>query len=226
MLEAVQKTYRRRKVSVTVLRDVNLEVTGGEMVCITGRSGVGKTTLLQLVAGLDRATGGTVKVAGRDLGELGDRDLAAHRAQLVGFVFQSFNLLEHLTVGENVMLPAAFRRSGRTRAWRRALEALEWVGLAGRAEGLPSQLSGGERQRVALARAAFARPALLICDEVTGNLDRETGGEVARLIHWLCRDEGTAVLAATHDPVLVRGSDRVLKLAQGRLGLVDPGEIS
>lgn len=196
----------------------------GEMICLTGKSGVGKTTLLHLMAGLDRPTSGTIRVAGEDLGRLSDSALARHRARFIGVVFQAFNLLGHLTVGENVMLPAVFRRRGRSDARRRALEALERVGLGDRAEDLPGSLSGGELQRVALARASFGKPAVLICDEVTGNLDSQTGAHVVNLISDLCRKDGLAVIAATHDPCLEQVSDRILNLVDGHLEETDVGE--
>ena len=184
---------------------------------LTGRSGAGKTTLLHILAGLDRPSEGRVSVAGTDLGALAEADLARHRARHVGVVFQALNLLNHLSVAENVMLPAVFRRHARTAAARRALEALDRVGLADRADDLPGTLSGGERQRVALARAAFCTPDVLLCDEVTGNLDAATATEVVALILDLSRSDGVAVVAATHDPALEEVSDRILVLSDGRL---------
>ncbi len=216
-LVRIRRGYGRRNTGADVLRGVDLEVAAGEMVSITGRSGAGKTTLLHLIAGLDRPTSGSVWVAGKDLARLSDRALARHRALTIGVVFQAFNLLDHLSVGENVMLPAVFRHDGRGVARARALEALERVGLADRVDALPGRLSGGEQQRVALARAIFARLAVLICDEVTGNLDGQTGAEVVALIDSVRREQGTAVVVATHDENLVRASNRVLNLEGGRL---------
>jgi len=220
-LEGVTRDFARGDGVVAVLRGVNLEVAGGEMVAITGRSGVGKTTLLHIIAGLDRPTRGSVWVAGATLGALADRALARHRAATIGVVFQGYNLLEHLTVGENVMLPAVFRHNGKDVARERALDALDRVGLADRVHELPKRLSGGEQQRVALARAIFGRTAVLICDEATGNLDHGTGAEIVSLIDLMRREQGTAVIVATHDEALVRASDRTLRLELGRL---EPGQ--
>lgn len=223
-LSGVKRDFGRGDDAVPVLRGIDLEVSAGELVSVTGRSGAGKTTLLHLIAGLDRPTGGTVWVAGKDLGRLSDRMLARHRARTIGVVFQAFNLLDHLSVGENVMLPAVFRPDGRAVARERAFEALDRVGLADRANNLPGGLSGGEQQRVALARAIFSRTAVLICDEVTGNLDDETGAEMVALIDGLRQEHGTAVVVATHDEALERASDRVLRLERGRLEAGPAGE--
>lgn len=216
-LTGVHRGFRRRGMVRQVLRGVNLEVERGELVCLTGRSGAGKTTLLHIVAGLERADEGEVLLDGQTLNRLGESERARLRARTVGIVFQAFNLLDHLTVGENVMLPAAFLRGWKGMARGRAAEVLDKVGLGGRFGTLPGVLSGGERQRVALARALFALPALLICDEVTANLDGETAEEVVTLIDQLRREENIAVLAATHDDTLVRLADRRLRLEDGRL---------
>ncbi|MEN8165580.1 MAG: ABC transporter ATP-binding protein [Acidobacteriota bacterium] len=216
-LNGVHRGFGRRGKVRPVLRGIDLEVAPGELVCLTGRSGAGKTTLLHIVSGLERADEGDVLLNGQDLNRLGESGRAGLRARTVGIVFQAFNLLEHLTVGENVMLPAAFLRGWKGNARDRAVEVLDRVGLGDRFESLPRVLSGGERQRVALARALFAVPALLICDEVTANLDLETAGEVVALIDSLRRDENIAVLAATHDEALVRLADRRLQLEDGLL---------
>ncbi len=200
-----------------VLRGVDLEVSRGELVCLTGRSGAGKTTLVHIVSGLERADEGEVLLRGQDLNRLGESGRAGLRARTVGIVFQAFNLLDHLTVAENVMLPAAFLRGWKGNARDRADEVLDKVGLGDRFGSLPGVLSGGERQRVALARALFAVPALLICDEMTANLDLETAREMVTLIDSLRRDENIAVLAATHDEALVRLADRRLRLEDGTL---------
>jgi len=216
-LTGVYRGFGRRGIAREVLRGVDLEVSRGELVCLTGRSGAGKTTLLNIVSGMERADEGEVLLGGQNLNQLGESGRAGIRARMVGMVFQAFNLLDHLTVGENVMLPAAFRPGWKGSAEDRAVEVLDRVGLGDRFEAPPGVLSGGERQRVALARALFAVPALLICDEVTANLDLETAREMVALIDGLRRDENIAVLAATHDVALVRLSDRHLRLEDGRL---------
>lgn len=216
-LTGVHRGFGRREETRQVLRGVDLNIARGELVCLTGRSGAGKTTLLHIVAGLERADEGEVLVAGQVLNGLGESGCARLRARTIGIVFQAFNLLDHLTVGENVMLPAAFLPGWKGSAEDRAVEVLEKVGLGDRFEASPGVLSGGERQRVAFARALFAVPALLICDEVTANLDLETAREMVALIDGLRRDENIAVLAATHDEALVRLSDRHFRLEDGRL---------
>ena len=216
-LTGVHRAFGRRERVRQVLRGVDLEITRGELVCLTGRSGAGKTTLLHIICGMDRADEGKVLLDGHSLDSLGDGGRARLRARTVGFVFQAFNLLDHLTVAENVMLPAAFLRAWKGNAQDRAVEVLGRVGLGDRFEALPGVLSGGERQRVALARALFSVPALLSCDEVTANLDVETAREMVALIDSLRREENIAVLAATHDEELVRLADRHFQLEDGRL---------
>ena len=188
------------------------------MLCLTGRSGAGKTTLLRIIAGLDRADRGRVALHGHDLGEMGDSERAGLRANTIGFVFQALNLLDHLSVGENVMLPAVFADRWQGDPRQRALEVLDLVGLADRLRSMPGLLSGGERQRVALARALLVAPPLLICDEMTANLDRETAAEVNATVERIRVREGTTVLAATHDETLVNMADRVVRIEEGRLG--------
>ncbi len=216
-LTGVHRGFGRRGTARQVLRGIDLEIARGELVCLTGRSGAGKTTLLHIVAGLERADEGEVLLDGRALNGLSESGRARLRARTIGIVFQAFNLLDHLTVGENVMLPAAFLPVWKESAQNRAEEVLSLVGLGDRFETLPRVLSGGERQRVALARALFALPSLLICDEVTANLDLETAREVVALIEELRREQNIAVLAATHDQALVQLADRRLSLEDGRI---------
>ena len=216
-LSGVHRAFGRQGKARQVLRGVDLEITRGELVCLTGRSGAGKTTLLHIVAGLERADEGEVLLDGQVLNLLGESGRARLRARTIGIVFQAFNLLDHLTVGENVMLPAAFLPGWKGSAQSRGEEVLSLVGLGDRFDSLPGILSGGERQRVALARALFAVPSLLICDEVTANLDLETATEMVALIEELRRDQNIAVLAATHDHTLVQLADRRFRLEGGRL---------
>lgn len=219
-MKGVHRGFGRSNSFRPVLCGVDLMISRGQLVCLTGRSGAGKSTLLHIVAGLERADEGEVFLAGQNLSGIGESGRAALRARAIGFVFQAFNLLDHLSVGENVMLPAAFLRGWKGDAQSRAREVLERVGLGDRAEAFPGSLSGGEKQRVALARALFPVPSLLICDEVTANLDLETADEMVTLIDELRREENLAVLAATHDEALVRLSDRRLNLQEGRFSPV------
>lgn len=216
-LSGVRRGYKRQGNLYPVLKGIDLELARGELVCLTGRSGAGKSTLLHIVAGLEKPDEGEVVIDGLAIDRLSESGRARVRAQKVGIVFQAFNLLDHLSVGENVMLPAAFLRGWKGNADQRASEVLEKVGLGDRFGALPGVLSGGERQRVALARALFIIPDLLICDEVTANLDVETGREVIQLIDRLRHEEQLAVLAATHDESLVRLADRQYQIKDGRL---------
>jgi len=200
---------------LTILRDISFEVRGGEAVAIVGVSGSGKSTLLGLLAGLDTPTDGRVRINGHDLFTLDEDGRAALRARMVGFVFQSFQLLPAMTALENVMLPLEL--AGRRDARDAAGAMLERVGLSERLEHYPKQLSGGEQQRVAIARAFVTQPALLLADEPTGNLDAATGSQVIDLMFELNRERGTTLLLVTHDEALSQRCDRVLKLAAGML---------
>lgn len=201
---------------VRVLDGVSLEVQAGEFVAVVGRSGSGKSTLLHVLGGLDTGYSGEVTVAGTALAGLGDLALSRFRNEQVGFVFQSFHLVQGLTARDNVALPSFFAPAPPADTLARAQEALERVGLQGKAARLPSQLSGGERQRVAIARALFARPKVLLCDEPTGNLDAATSEQVVALFQELNRG-GLTVLAVTHEERLRGAATRVLTLAEGKL---------
>jgi len=205
---------------VDVLNGVNLVIERHDFVSIVGRSGSGKTTLLNLVGALDRDYQGLVEVDGVDLSALGDTELSALRNRNVGLVFQACHLLDHLSCRENVALAALFSRGDARRepSWvrRRADEVLASVELPASGDRRPPTLSGGERQRVALARALFHRPQILLCDEPTGNLDAETGRGIVDLLAGLHRDEGTTVIAATHDDAIASAGGRVLRLRDGR----------
>jgi putative ABC transport system ATP-binding protein len=212
-LEGVRRCFGARD----VLTDVSLEIGAGELVALVGRSGSGKSTLLSILGGLDRSYGGICRVLGHDLATLGDRALARFRAAEVGFVFQAFHLLDHLTVRENVTLPAYFGATGPAAEHaHRAEGTLERVGMREAAELRPSELSGGQKQRVAIARALFAGPRLLLCDEPTGNLDVETGREVIELFSALNGD-GLTLVIVTHEERVSRAARRVLRLERGRL---------
>lgn len=200
---------------LTILNDISLSLNENETLAIVGASGSGKTTLLGLLAGLERPTGGDIWLAGEHLNRLDENDRARLRRRRVGFVFQSFHLLPSLTAVENVML--ALEIAGLDRPRQRAERALEQVGLSPRADHYPRQLSGGEQQRVAIARAFAGEPTVLFADEPTGNLDRNTGESIARLLFELNREHGTALVLVTHDLNLARRCGRVEEIEDGRL---------
>ena len=201
---------------LSILTDINLQVAAGVSVAITGASGSGKSTLLGLLAGLDLPSAGSLQLFGQELTQLSEDQRAALRLGKVGFVFQSFHLLEHLTAVENVLLPLELAQV-KDDLKQRALTALEQVGLAARAQQFVTKLSGGEQQRVALARAFVTQPELLFADEPTGNLDRHTGQEVAALLFRLQHDYQTTLILVTHDESLAAQCDQWYRLADGRL---------
>jgi len=200
---------------LTILRDVSFSIAAGEAVAVVGASGSGKSTLLGLLAGLDTPTAGSVRIDGEDLFALDEDGRAALRARLLGFVFQSFNLLPAMTALENVMLPLELAGTANAAAEARAL--LERVGLGQRLTHYPKQLSGGEQQRVAIARAFVTKPQLLLADEPTGNLDADTGAGIIQLMFDLNRERGTTLVLVTHDMDLSQRCGRVLRLAAGAL---------
>ncbi len=200
---------------LTILSDVSFNIAAGEAVAVVGASGSGKSTLLGLLAGLDTPTSGSIHVDGQDLFALDEDGRAALRARLLGFVFQSFNLLPAMTALENVMLPLEL--AGAANAAESARELLGRVGLAARLSHYPKQLSGGEQQRVAIARAFVTKPALLLADEPTGNLDAATGAEIIKLMFELNREQGATLILVTHDAELSQRCGRVLQLAGGVL---------
>lgn len=211
------RSYATRTGPRRVLHGLNLEVGAGELVCIVGRSGVGKTTLLHILAGLDRRFEGSVRVAGEAVEDLTDAGLARFRGTAVGVVFQNLGVLDHLTVRDNVALPSAFGRGAGVEPAQRVDDLLERVGLAGRGDDRPLEMSGGERQRVVLARALFPGPRVLLCDEMTGQLDSDTASEVLELVSELRREFGLTVIAVTHHDDFERQADRVLRLVEGSL---------
>ena len=200
---------------VNILRGIELRLDPGETLSVVGTSGAGKTTLLMAIAGLEAASSGRLRVAGVDLAGLDEDALARFRRRHVGIVFQSFHLVATMTAAENVALPLEF--AGVPDALEKAVAALASVGLEARARHYPGQLSGGEQQRVALARAFVARPALLLADEPTGNLDAETGARVMELLFGLQQENGTSLLLVTHDATLAGRCDRQLRMSDGRL---------
>jgi len=214
-LDAVSKSYPGTP-PVVALDDVNLTIGEGEYVAIVGPSGSGKTTLLHLMGTLDRPTAGTVRLTGLNVAAMGDRELSALRASRIGFVFQQFFLAEHATLLENVsdgLLYTGARLGERQEAAR---EALEVVGLAERASGRPTQLSGGQRQRVAIARALVGRPAIVLADEPTGNLDQTTGASILALLEEL-HERGTTIVVITHDQAIAWRIPRRIEMLDGHI---------
>ena len=215
-LENISRSYGTGEAATPALSDVTLDVPAGAFVTVVGTSGSGKTTLLNIVGGLDTDYSGTAVVSGKDLRQMNDRELSLFRNRTVGFVFQHFNLLEHLDALQNVALSAFFSAEDRG-ASERAEEVLVRVGLQDKLTKLPGQLSGGQKQRVALARALFSRPRLILADEPTGNLDTNTGGQIISLFESLNKDDGLTVVAVTHEEFLFKNATRALHLEDGRL---------
>ncbi|MFM1936124.1 MAG: transporter ATP-binding protein YtrE [Planctomycetota bacterium] len=213
----LRKDYARGGQVIHTLMDVDLSIEAGGFVALMGPSGSGKTTLLNLLAGIDRPTAGSVRVDGTDIATLGRSQLAAWRSTAVGYVFQLYNLVPVLTAYENVELPLLLHPLGRSERHRRVAEALELVGLADRHSHLPRQLSGGQEQRVAIARAIVTRPRMLLADEPTGDLDRESADQVMDLLARLNRELGQTLVMVTHDPATAARSARTVRLDKGRI---------
>ncbi len=211
------KAYVRGQQVVEVLHGIDLVIDEGDFVALMGPSGSGKTTLLNLIGGLDSPTGGALEVAGERIDALSGKALAAWRADTVGFIFQSYNLMPVLSAQRNVELPLLLTEMGAGERARRARVALELVGLADRAGHKPNELSGGQQQRVAIARALVSDPRLLICDEPTGDLDRKTADEVLGLLQTLNRDYGKTIIMVTHDPKAAEYARRTVHLDKGTL---------
>lgn len=201
--------------TVTVLDDVTLEIPEKQIVAIAGPSGSGKSTLLGLIAGLDRPTAGSIRLDGLEITTLAESEMARFRRKNIGYIFQSFHLIPTLTAQENVAVPLELR--GDPSASARSAELLSTVGLQDRQSHYPVQLSGGEQQRVAVARAFACRPAILLADEPTGNLDSATGRQVIDLLLALNRDHGSTLVLVTHDPNLASYADRIITLRDGRI---------
>jgi len=214
-LDGVTKAYQSG--AAPALADVSMSVAAGEVVAVMGPSGSGKSTLLNLIGGLDKPTAGTVTVAGRRIDALGESALARFRARHVGIIFQFFNLLDDLTVEDNVQLPAQLAGMSRRQAKARAAQLLERMGIAEHRNAYPARISGGQRQRVAIARALVNSPAVLLADEPTGALDTATGQEIGQLLRELNQDGQTLVLV-THDPDLAdRYAARTVRIVDGQL---------
>jgi putative ABC transport system ATP-binding protein len=216
-LSKVSKSYTRGKQQVVVLKDLDLSIEAGDFAALMGPSGSGKTTLLNLIGGLDQPTSGSITVAGQQLEKLNSKALAKWRAENIGFVFQFYNLLPVLTAQRNVELPLLLTSLGSAQRKKNAATALEIVGLSDRASHKPGELSGGQQQRVAIARALVADPTILICDEPTGDLDRDTADEILDLLALLNREHGKTIVMVTHDPKAADHARHVLHLDKGQL---------
>lgn len=213
----VEKTYDTGKVEVHALRGVDLVLRRGEMAAVMGPSGCGKTTLLNCLSGLDAIDGGEVLIEGTPLSVMSDRERTDYRGRRMGFVFQFYNLMPVLTAVENVELPLLVARVNLKEARRRALEALDMVGLADWAGHVPDELSGGQRQRVTIARALVNEPAIVWADEPTGDLDSENAAEITDLMRRLNRESGLSFLIVTHDIGVGRKTDRIVRMVDGRI---------
>jgi putative ABC transport system ATP-binding protein len=213
------KSYYEGEVQRVVLQNAHAEFQRGEITAILGKSGSGKSTLLNLISGIDAPDSGEIWVDGQDLTALTERDRTLFRRARIGFVFQFFNLIPTLTVGENVSLPLELNRTPRANAHKRAKEVLDTVGLLDRWKTFPEKLSGGEQQRVALARALVHDPLLILADEPTGNLDEETGAQVISLLARLTREQNRTLLIVTHSSEATSHADRVLRLSHGQLAV-------
>src|SRR5487761_1295308 len=219
-LTGVTKTFQKGRREVAAVRNLDLEIGDGEWLAVQGRTGHGKSTLLNLLGGLDLPTSGTIEFDGKDLNAIGDKQLTRLRSASIGFIFQTFNLVATLSAADNVeaaLVPLRVRPAERR---QRVAAALESVGLADRARHLPSELSGGQQQRVAIARALVKEPKVLLADEPTGNLDEDTRDEIVTLLEKLWRERGLTLVLVTHDSPVARRAQRVGIMAKGRLTLL------
>ena len=211
------KDYPQGESTLRVLKGINLQVLEGEFMAIMGPSGSGKSTILNMIGALDKPTSGKVYIKGKDLSTLNDNQLADLRNKELGFIFQFFNLVPRMNALKNVELPMAISGVPRKERNERAIELLTSVGLGGRLDHKPSQLSGGEQQRVAIARALINEPSVMLCDEVTGNLDSKTGDEIMHLLKELNKEQGKTFVLITHDPVVGQATDRLIQLKDGQI---------
>lgn len=213
----LKKSFYHGSIKIDVLRGVTFSLNPGEKVAIVGASGAGKSTLLHIIGTLDHATGGKVAIQNRDISNLSESELSRIRNELIGFVFQFHHLLPELTALENVMLPGMIKGEGRENLNEHAKSLLSSVGLSQRLEHKPGELSGGEQQRVAIARSLIMNPKLLLCDEITGNLDQETGWKVFELLQKIATEHGASIVFVTHDSELAGEFSRRYKLSDGFL---------
>jgi len=218
-LTNVTRLYQKGGHTVPAVRDVSLEIPDGDWLAIQGRTGHGKTTLLQLIGGLDHPTGGTIELDGRDLGRMREAQLTRLRAASIGFVFQTFNLVQTLTAADNVEAALIPLGIGWAERRRRTAEALDSVGLSDRARHLPAELSGGQQQRVAIARALVKEPKVLLADEPTGNLDEDTREDIIALLEKLWRQLGLTMVLVTHETTVAQRAKRIAVMSKGRIAV-------
>jgi putative ABC transport system ATP-binding protein len=216
-LKDISKVYRTDRIETVALEQISFEVAEGEFVSIMGPSGCGKSTLLNLIGLLDTPTSGDVELGGQRVASYADAAVAALRNRDIGFIFQTFHLIPDLSVLDNVQVPLLYRRLSNGERRRRALAALERVGLSARTRHFPSQLSGGQQQRVAVARAIVGDPRVLLADEPTGNLDSQMGDEIMDVLRSLNQDSRTTIVMVTHDQQKAARTDRIVRLFDGRL---------
>ena len=215
-LTGINKIYRTDEIETQALENVNLEVQKGEFLSIMGPSGCGKSTLLNIMGLLDTPTSGTIEINGTHTEGMGDKELAAFRNQTLGFVFQSFHLINSLNVLDNVELPLLYRKMSSSERTALAKQVLERVGLSHRMKHMPTQLSGGQCQRVAIARAIVGNPEIILADEPTGNLDSKMGAEVMDLLHQLNREDGRTIVMVTHNEAQAKQTARTIRFFDGR----------
>lgn len=216
-LHNIEKVYRTSTIETVALDDISLTVSRGEFISVMGPSGSGKSTLLNIIGLLDEPSRGTVTIDGESVSEFSDRRLAGYRNEKVGFIFQSFHLINDLNVVDNVEIPLLYRQLSRKKRRQMALEALEKVGLSSRTKHFPNQLSGGQMQRVAIARAIVGQPAIILADEPTGNLDSVMGDEIMSILKTLNREAGATFIMVTHDERLAAQTERVVRLFDGHM---------
>ncbi len=217
-LNGISKVYRTKEIETTALENVNLKVEKGEFISIMGPSGCGKSTLLNIIGLLDKPTTGNVELLGKDCSKMNDTELAHFRNLNVGFVFQSFHLIQSLNVAANVELPLIYRQGVNAHQRKeRVEEVLKRLEMLHRIRHLPSQLSGGQCQRVAIARAIIGAPDIILADEPTGNLDSKMGAEVMNILHQLNKEDGTTIVMVTHNEAQARETDRIVRFFDGRI---------
>ena len=215
-LTGVNKIYRTDSIETQALENVNIEVKKGEFLSIMGPSGCGKSTLLNIMGLLDKPTSGTIEIAGTTVDQMDEKELAAFRNRTLGFVFQSFHLINSLNVLDNVELPLLYRKISAKERTRLAKEVLARVGLTHRMYHMPTQLSGGQCQRVAIARAIIGNPEIILADEPTGNLDSKMGAEVMEILHKLNREDGRTIVMVTHNEEQAKQTSRTIRFFDGR----------
>ncbi|MDP4092197.1 MAG: ABC transporter ATP-binding protein [Bacillota bacterium] len=217
--KGVNKSFQLANQKVEVLKNVNLEISKGEFISIMGPSGSGKSTLLYLLGGLDKATMGTIRISGVEMNKLGDKDQSSMRRNNIGFIFQAYNLVENLTLEENILLPALLDGKKKKNVMKRAEELMRTVGILERRDHTPRELSGGEQQRTAIARALINEPDILFADEPIGNLDSKTGTGILKLLQQINREKGITILMVTHSEESTRYGNRIIRLKDGEIAV-------